>query len=55
MSKATICCLRSRRCEIRKRVASVGEEDFVRRVLAWRREMVVLWTMRCARSSKTED
>jgi hypothetical protein len=55
MSKATICCFRSRRCDIRKREASVGEADLERRVEAWVRDRVVLWTMRCARSSKTED
>jgi hypothetical protein len=37
MSKATICCFRRRRCEIRKREASVGEADLEIRVLAvWR-------------------
>jgi hypothetical protein len=40
---------------MRKRAASVGEVDLVRRVLAWARERVVLWTMWWARSSKTED
>lgn len=40
---------------MRKREASVGEEDFERRLPAWVRETVVLWTMRWARSSKTED
>lgn len=55
MSKATICCLRRRRWDIRKRAASVGEAVLEMRVEAWRRERVVLWTMRWARSSKTED
>lgn len=55
MSKATICCFRRRRCLIWKRAASVGEADLLRRVEAWERERVVEWTMRWARSSKTED
>jgi hypothetical protein len=55
MSKATICCLRRRRCEIRKREASVGDADLERREEAWVRERVVLWTIWWARSSKTED
>lgn len=55
MSKATICCLRRRRWETRKRTASVGDVDLERRVLAWVSESVVLWTIRWARSSKTED
>lgn len=40
---------------MRKRAASVGEAVLEMRVEAWRRERVVLWTMRWARSSKTED
>jgi hypothetical protein len=55
MSKATICCFKRRRCEMRKRAASVGEADLERRVEAWVRETVVLWTIRWARSSKTMD
>jgi hypothetical protein len=42
MSKATICCLRRRRCETRKRAASVGEADLESRVEAWVRLWVVL-------------
>jgi len=55
MSKATICCLRRSRWEIRKRAASVGEEDLDRVVEAEVMERVVLWTIWWARSSKTED
>jgi hypothetical protein len=41
MSKATICCFKRRRWEIRKRAASVGETDFERRVEACVRDRVV--------------
>lgn len=40
---------------MRKREASVGDADLEMRVEAWVKETVVLWTMRWARSSKTED
>jgi len=40
---------------MRKREASVGEADLLRRFVAVVRLIVVLWTIRWARSSNTED
>ena len=57
MSNATICCLRIRRCLMRKRRPSTAEllGRCVMRVAACWSESVVWWTILCARSSKTVD
>ena len=53
MSKATIWDFSKSRCLMRKRRLSAGVVGM--RVEARRRDSVVLWTMVCARSSKTVD
>lgn len=55
MSKATMCCLRSSRCLMRKSCESVGEWRDAICVAAAKRESVVWWTIWWARSSKTVD
>ena len=55
MSKATICCLRMRRCFRRKSCESICVAELRSMEEARWREMVVWWTIVWARSSKTVD